>query len=188
LYLAWLVTFLVTAGARADVKIREVGLAGYVERSRSNQVVLEVSNPSATPQDFILHLRRTGDAVNAQVEYQLRLEGSEKRVLTLPIYLDSNIADGSKLAASLTYSAGQPVGYAEREMTVSRTALVAVVCDDPNLCAQVSQAIRSGGSIEERNRKERSLKIILLQKPPESWFAYAPARPVVIAASNINPK
>ena len=165
--------------AQAQVHIQEVGLNGYVGLAQPNRVAVEISNPSPGPQAFTLRLSPLDSSrdVTPHTDYRVQLNGGETRVLDVPFY----VVNAGKLLAQQLDSAGNVVSHSEKEASNISPGLVAVVCASREVCTGVAQAIRAGRTIEEQNAREQKLTIILLQDPPEHWFAYTPAKAVVVA-------
>jgi hypothetical protein len=172
------------AVAQAEVTIPEVGLSGYVARG-PNRVLVEITNPSSSPQEFTLRLmwRRSLSDDVPYTDHKLRLDAGESRKLDLALYY----ANGEKLVAQQIDPAGQVVSSAEKAATSSNGDVVAVVCSSTPVCTATAQAIRASNTIEERNAREQRLKIILLPEPPQNWFAYNPANSVVVAGPISSP-
>ena len=171
--------------AQAQVHIREVGLSGYVAQGRPNRVSLEVSNPSPAAQTFTLRLSPQGTSlsITPHTDYKVQLTGGETRVVEVAFY----VAESGKLLAQQLDASEGVISHSEKESSSGDSGLVAVVCAAKEVCRAVAQAIRAGNTIEEQNAREQKLKIILLQDPPETWFAYTPAAAVVVAASIAKP-
>ena len=142
---------------------------------------VEVSNPSPAAQTFTLRLspQNTSLGITPHTDYRVHLAGGETRVLEVTFF----VADTGKLLAQQLDATGAVISHSEKESSNGDSGLVAVVCASKEVCTAVAQAIRAGNTIEERNAREQKLKIILLQDPPETWFAYTPAKAVVVAAS-----
>jgi hypothetical protein len=164
--------------ARADVKIHEVGLSGYVAHGQ-NRVTIEIGNPASTPQDFTLRLlwRFSNSDDGPATDYKLRLNAGESRKLDLPMFY----ADGDTLVAQQIDPNGAIVASAAKEATSRFLGLIAVVCSSTQVCTATAQAIRAGDTIAEQNEREQQFKIVLLENAPENWFAYQTARSVVVS-------
>ena len=178
-YLLGCCLFLAALSSAAEVHIREIGLQGYIDFSGNpQQLRIEVSNPSAGPESFVLHIRQKYSGREKSVlDYKVDLQGHESRLLALALMF---VSDG-KLTVEQIASNGAVISKDEQNTPRAPLDLVAVVCATQEICSAVSDAIRSATTVEERNIKERQLKILLLTEPPQNWFAYAPVHTLIVA-------
>lgn len=177
-YLACLLFFAALSSA-AEVHIREVGLQGYLAYSGPEQLRVEVSNPSASPDSFVLRVSQEKnfrhDAIH--LDYKVDLQGHESRLLVLPILFGND----AKITVEQITSGGKVISKDEDNAFVVGSELVAVVCAAPAICSAVSDAIRSAATVQEQNVRERNLKIVSLTEPPREWFAYTPVNTLIVA-------
>ncbi|HZS27277.1 MAG TPA: hypothetical protein VFB76_08595 [Candidatus Angelobacter sp.] len=178
-YLLGCCLFLAALSSAAEVRIREIGLQGYIDFSgRPQQLRIEVSNPSAEPESYVLHISQKYSGHEKSVlDYKVDLQGHESRLLALALMF---VSDG-KLTIEQRASNGTVISKDEQNTPTAPLDLVAVVCATQEICSAVSDAIRSAATVEERNIKERQLKILLLTEPPQNWFAYTPVHTLIVA-------
>lgn len=161
----------------AQVHIREVGLQGYVGYSGPQRLRVEMSNPSARAETYVL--RVTGSyqrSQNYHADHEIRLNAGETRTFDLPVLTGTR----NKLKVEQVNAGGLSVSSDEGDISTEASGLIAVVCAAPSVCKAISDAVRFGRSVEEQNAKERELKIVSITEPPQSWFAWEPARTVII--------
>lgn len=162
----------------AEVHIQETGLKGYMRSYGPERLAIEISNPAAQAQTFLLRLTEAnGHTTFFHADYKLQLNGRETRQLELPALL----GQGQKLRAEQINAGGLVISSDEKDITFDQSELIAVLCSNTSTCKAVSDSIRSGATVEEQNEKEQQLKIVLLLEAPQTWFAYSPARSVVVA-------
>ncbi len=162
----------------AEVHIRETGLKGYMRGYGPARLKIEISNPASQSQDFLLRLTETNArATFFHADYKMHLNAGESRQLELPVLL----GQGQRLRVEQINASGIIVSSDEEQIIFDQSELIAVVCSTPSTCKAVSDSIRSGITVEEQNEKEQQLRIVLLLEAPQTWFAYTPARSVIVA-------
>jgi hypothetical protein len=176
------------AWADANVHILEVGLNGRCAPYRPCSVLVSVSNPYSTLQDFELQVSLRFapglERFDAQQTYihGLTLGPREVREIDAPIELSRG---GSIVDVTLRLPEGKIIDHnlvdAKERMWTRGKYLVGVLCREESICKGIQAQIQLGGSSKDRDSKNQNLELAMpLRQRSQSW-SYAPASIIVVA-------
>jgi hypothetical protein len=171
---------LVAAGllvADSNLRITDVGLHGYSGTISAVRVI--VRNPSSQRQ--IIHLRvvasgESGSRGSATTDVELG--GGEERELELPLLLT---LFGKTTITAVANVAAVVLGQDKYEASLRQTNLIAMMCASDSACNTAQSQIQFSGTIEERADKNRQIVFEMVNDPRDHWWAYSPARAIVLA-------
>lgn len=176
------------AWADTNIRILQVGLNGRCVRYRPCSVLVAVSNPYPTLQDFELQVSlrfaRGPEQFDVQQTYihRLTLEPREIREIDGPI--DSS-RGASIVDVTMRLPRGNIVGHDAldaKELAGGRGAdLVGVLCREESACKSIQAQIQLSGSPQDRDRKNQRLELAMQLRPRSQWWSYAPASIIVVA-------
>jgi hypothetical protein len=176
------------AWAHANVHILEVGLNGRCVPYRPCSVLVSVSNPYSTLQDFELQVSLRFapelERFDAQQTYihRLTLGPREVREIDAPIEPSRG---GSIVDVTLRLPEGKIIDDnlvdAKERMWTRGKYLVGVLCREESICKGIQAQIQLGGSSKDRDSKNQNLELAMpLRQRFQSW-SYAPASIIVVA-------
>ena len=162
--------------ADVNLRIADAGLHGYAGAPTAVRLMLK--NPSSQAQPVRVQVTVTeGWDVTNTASADVNLGAEEERVLELPVLI-SGFA--TKITA-VAYAGGSVIGHDISDKALSREPLVALMCASESICQSAQSQIEFSGSIQERADKNRSLRFATINDPREDWWAYAPAKAMVLA-------
>lgn len=177
------------SSAAAGVRIVEVGLQGYHRAEpTTTRVRVEVLNPESSTQNAELRLsvrelstQSSGARrVNTFIT-QITLAPGERRVLDVPVLVFR--AYKPVLEAELVDASGRQLGHDARPLEPPEwDRLIALVCQPEAACQAAQTKISFSGSAEEQTRKGKLLRFAVVREQPVTWWGYAPADVVLLAA------
>jgi len=163
--------------ARADstIRITDVGLHGYV--GTPTAVRLYVRNPS--PQSQTIRIRVTEDEAtwNTVVSRDIQMQGGEERQFELPVLMP--YGDLSFKATATV--GGALIGVDHYRRAIQRQNVLALLCDNDDVCKKVQSQIQFSGSIEDRADKNRELRFEIVNDFREDWWGYSGVKGIVLA-------
>jgi hypothetical protein len=176
------------AWADANVHILEVGLNGRCVPYRPCSVLVSISNPYSTLQDFELQVRLRFapglEQFDAQQTYIHRLTLGPKEVREIDAPIDPS-RGASLVDVTVRLPDGNTVGHdaldTKERMWTRGKYLVGVLCREESVCKGIQAQIQLGGSPKDRESKNQNLQLAIQLRQRFEWWSYAPASIIVVA-------
>jgi hypothetical protein len=176
------------AWADANLHILVVGLNGRCVPYRPCSVLVSVSNPYSTFQDFELQVSLRFapglERFDAQQTYIHRLTLGPREVREIDAPIDPS-RGASIVDVTVRLPDGNVVGHdaldAKERMWTRGKYLVGVLCREESVCKGIQAQIQLSGSSKDRDSKNQNLELAMqLRQRFQSW-SYAPASIIVVA-------
>jgi hypothetical protein len=184
------------AWADSNLHIVEVGVNGRCATYRPCSVLVSVSNPYPTLQDFELQVSllfppgMERPAAPQTYIHRLTLGPKEAREIDAPIEPSRG---GSIVDVTVRLPDGIVVGHdaqdTKERMWTRGQYLVGVLCREESVCKDIQEQIQLSGSSGDRGWKNSNLELAMPLRQRSQWWSYAAASIIVVAipASSLSP-